>query len=290
MLLGSSTVWGQLLPRRDQIPPTAPTNFRATAITDHSVTLAWDPSTDNSGKFVYHICCAGTTLTVPQFQTSITINGLDSGDTYVFRAYAKDFAGNLSKSSNPVTVTLLGELKAPSKPVVTLLDVGPTHVSLHWQSTDDEFPIWYTIFIDGRAVFTLNSLSRTIAPLEQETAYTFTVQARDVDGNNSPMSDPVIVTTEPRPPNDHTPPSPVTNVTAEIPGLILVSWAPSTDDMTPQSLIRYDVYLNGVLHVSVAGQTSAEVDPDHGLNVITVFALDESDNQSLPGTVTISYP
>ena len=105
MLFGSSVLSAQF---RDRIPPTAPTNLVVTATTEHSVSLAWSPSTDNSGRFSYIICCAGTTVTVSQTMTSHTLEGLQSGKTYTFRVYAKDAAGNLSKSSNPVTVTLPG--------------------------------------------------------------------------------------------------------------------------------------------------------------------------------------
>ena len=190
MLLGSSTVSAQVI-RRDRIPPTTPTNLVVTATTSHSVSLAWGPSTDNSGSFSYVICCAGSTVTVSQTVTSHTLQGLNSGATYTLRVYAKDAAGNLSGSSNPVTVTLPPDVGAPTKPTVTVLDVGPTHVSLAWSSTDNgPNYLWYTIFLDGQAIATLNSKSGTFTPLEQETTYTFTVQARDVDGNLSPVAIP----------------------------------------------------------------------------------------------------
>lgn len=176
------------------------------------------PSTDNSGQFVYLICCVTTgNVTVPQTRTSHTIEGLQSGKTYTFRVYAWDAAGNTSKSSNAVTVTLPGQIAAPTTPVVQVLDAGPTHASLSWVSTDDGPLIWDTIFIDGQAVRTLNSLSFTFTcasvagptyciPFDQETTYAFTVQARDSDSNHSPTSDPVLVTTEPAP-DDFTPPT-----------------------------------------------------------------------------------
>ena len=156
MLLGSSVLSAQF---RDRLPPTAPTNLVVTATTENSVSLTWSPSTDNSGHFNYIICCAGTTVTVSQTMTSHTSGGLQSGKTYIFRIYAKDAAGNLSKSSNPVTVTLPGQLAAPTKPVVGVLDVGPTHASLNWSSTDDGSTIWYTVYIDGEPVGTTNSKS-----------------------------------------------------------------------------------------------------------------------------------
>jgi chitodextrinase len=297
MLAGSSALSAQTV--RDRLPPTAPTNLVVTATTEHSVSLAWGPSTDNSGRFSYIICCAGTAVTVSQTVTSHTLEGLQSGKTYTFRVYARDVAGNLSKASNPVTVTLPGVIAAPTKPVVQLLDVGPTHATLTWSSTDDGSTIWYTIYIDGEPVSTLNSKTATFTcaavmvptycvPLNQETTYTFTVRARDVDGNVSPVSDPVFVTTDPADPNDQTPPTTPLNVTAENSGgHVIVTWDPSTDDRAPQSLIRYDVYVNGELRAVVIGTTTAEVEAEFGVNDIAVIAVDTADNESAPGTVTI---
>jgi chitinase len=299
VLFGSSPLTAQ--PSRDRVPPTAPSNLVVTATTEHSVSLAWGPSTDNSGRFSYVICCAGTTVTVSQTMTSHTLEGLKSGKTYVFRVYAKDAAGNLSQSSNSVTVTLPGQVAAPTKPVVQLLAVGPTHASLTWSSSDDGPIIWYTIYIDGQAVSTLNSRTATFTcaavlvptscvPLNQETTYTFTVRARDVDGNVSLPSDPLIVTTDPADPNDHTAPTQPMNVTAESDGAhVNVTWDPSTDDLAPQAFIRYDVYVNGELRTVVVGNTTAQVEIDYGVNDITVIAVDTADNESAPGAVTIIH-
>ena len=295
IVFGSSVLFAQ---SRDRLPPTAPTNLVVTATTEHSVSLAWGASTDNSGRFTYIICCAETTVTVGQTVTSHTLEGLKSGKTYIFRVYAKDAAGNLSKSSNAVTVTVPGKLAAPTKPAVAVLDVGPTHVSLTWSSSDDGPTIWYTIHIDGQSVSTLNSTAGTFTcasvlvatccvPLDQESTYTYTVRARDVDGNLSPFSDPIFVTTDPADPNDHTPPTPPTNVTAEDDGgHLIVRWAPSIDDRAPQVFIRYDVYVNGELRAVVVGKTVAEVEGDSGVNDIAVVAVDTADNESTPGTVS----
>jgi chitodextrinase len=289
-VLGASVLSAQGSRSRDRSKPTPPTNLVVTATTPHSVSLAWGPATDNSGIFSYIICCAETTVSVGQTVTSHTLQGLDAGDTYTLRVYAKDAAGNISSPSNPVTVTLPGDLAAPTKPVVSVLDVGPTHASLTWSSTDDGPTIWYSISIDGRAVTTLNSRSATFTPLDQETIYTFTVRARDVDGNLSPVSDPVFVTTDPPNPDDHAPPTQPANIRAESDGArLIVRWDPSTDDFAPQSLIRYDVFVNGELGAVVVGSAVAEVDSDYGVNVITIIAVDTADNESLPGTLTVIH-
>jgi hypothetical protein len=126
-------------------------------------------------------------------------------------------------------------------------------------------------------------------PLDQETTYTFTVRARDIDGNLSSFSDPVIVTTDPADPNDHTPPTQPMNVTAEADGgHIIVRWDPSTDDLAPQTFIRYDVYVNGELRAVVVGQASAEVEGDLGINNISVIAVDTADNESSAGATQLS--
>lgn len=286
---------------RDRTAPTAPTNLAITATTEQSVSLAWGPSTDNSGKLTYLITGAGPNVTVSQTQTSRTIEGLQSGKTYTLRVYARDLSGNMSKSSNAVTVTLPGEIAAPTKPVVTVVDVGPTHVSLTWLSTDNTLTLLYTIYIDGEQVFGTNSKSGTFTcakvmvptycnPIDQNTTYAFTIRARDIDGNYSPISDPVVVTTDPVDPNDVTAPTQPANVTAEnTGGFHLVRWDASTDDVAAQQFIRYDLYVNGQLQTVVVGATSAEVELYLGeTSTISVIAVDTADHESVAGTITVT--
>src|ERR671924_2163772 len=78
------------LAARDRKPPTKPANLRATSLTAHRVTLAWDPSTDNSGTFTYRVFVSwGTTTTLPQTQTTYSV-GLVPANTYSFYVYAVD--------------------------------------------------------------------------------------------------------------------------------------------------------------------------------------------------------
>ena len=297
LLCGSIRISAQ---GRDRTPPAAPANLTVIATTEHSVTLSWGPSTDNSGKFNYIIQASGVTATVSQAMTSHTVEGLQSGKTYILRVYARDFAGNTSKSSNPVTITLPGQIAAPTKPVVAVHEIGPTHVKLGWSSTDNGPTIWYTIYIDGEQVSTLHQLSGTFTcarvmvptyctPIDQETTYTLTVRARDSDGNLSPTSDPVFVTTLPANPNDHTPPTSPANVTAEnTGGFHLVRWEPSTDDFAAQQFIRYDLYVNGLLQTVVVGGTSGEVELYlNETSTIAVVAVDTADNESPPTSIIV---
>ncbi len=116
-------------------------------------------------------------------------------------AVGVDAAGNASGYSNSVTFTLPRDTTPPTKPAVSLTDVGPTHVSLAWSSTEDGSNVWFTVFMNGTSISQgSKNTSGTFGPLEPETTYTFTVQTQDFGGNLSPLSDPITVTTEP---SDH---------------------------------------------------------------------------------------
>src|SRR5215210_7018813 len=134
----------------DKTPPTTPTNLRVTSLTQTSVTLAWDPSTDNS-SFSYSVNKDGQGFTVPQTQTAYTIDWLSPGRTYTFYVTAVDGALNQSGQSNTVTVTPPRDTTPPTAPVLSGSVRGPSQVSLTWtRSTDDlaEF-VGYRISANG---------------------------------------------------------------------------------------------------------------------------------------------
>jgi hypothetical protein len=278
---------------RDRTPPTAPTNLRVTNVTSFSVSLAWNPSTDRSA-FSYLILAAGRwSAQVPSTQTSFTWTAnLEAGKSYYFIVGARDAAGNQSKFSNLVTVTLPPDVIAPSAPVVSVIDVGPTYAVLSWSSTDDGPFVFYTINRDGTPVIQgTSTTSATLTSLEPEHTYTITAQARDNGINWSPVSAPVSFTT-PTTPNDVTPPSVPAGFAAwdvgDGAGEINAFWSASTDDFTPQSLIRYEVYLNGELADVTAGSwTRSVMYGVNGTNVIELRAIDAAGNRSAAATATV---
>lgn len=277
---------------RDRTPPTTPTNLRVTGTTSYSVSLAWNPSTDNSGSFSYVICCAYTnSATVGQTATSFTFTaGLEAGRTFTFRIYAVDAAGNASRYSNSVTVTLPADTRPPTKPVVSVSDVGPTHVSLAWSSTDDGPNVWFWVFVDGNPIIQgTKDRVGTIYLLDPQTTHAFTVRARDFGGNLSPLSDALTVTTEPSNPNDTTPPTTPGNLSESHwdDGEIHLGWDESTDDLDPQWIIRYDIYVNGVFDHSTVGRGQSIVYGVAGRNTVSVIAVDTAGNESAPATITI---
>ena len=274
---------------RDRTPPTTPTNLRVTALSHKSVTLAWNPSTDNSGSFSYSVSKDGQGFTVPQTRTSYTIDWLSPGMTYTFYVTAVDGSLNTSGRSNTVTVTTPRDTTPPSAPVLSATVRGPSQVSLTWTRSTDDLAMFvgYGIFANGERVTPhvnwFGERSVVLRHLTPATSYTFTIQAVDSNGNTS-TSNAVTLTTEAT--NDVTPPTAPTNVRIlEDQGCaeVWVGWTQSTDDTDPQSAIEYEIYVNGVLSPLPVG---GGIDRDfvygtaQGENTFTVKAVDRAGNTS----------
>ena len=281
------------LAARDRKPPTKPANLRVTSLTPHDLTLAWDPSTDNSGTFSYRVFVSfGFTYTVPQTQTTFTVLDVVPANTYSFYVYAVDGSGNVSQRSNTLTVTTPPDTTPPTAPVVSLVGVNPTEVSLRWTaSTDDGLHIRYQVFVNGSpsGVETLNGLAAVLHGLTPETTYEITVQASDLYGGNlAPPSNVLTVTTLAVSATDTEPPSsPGCCWGGDVGGLELnIFWGHSFDNQTPQASIAYEIYLNGVLDHTTTGDRAVVYVTQTGDNTITLIAVDGAGNRSAPSTVT----
>jgi Fibronectin type III domain len=277
-------------PTGDKTPPTTPTNLQAEDLTHTSVTLTWNPSTDNSGSVTYTVYKDGQPFTVPQGQTSYTIDWLSPGRTYTFWVSAHDQALNESGSSNTVTVTTLRDTTPPTAPELSGTVRGPSQVALTWTRSTDDITWWtlgYRIFVNGApATAHVNWCGERcviLRHLTRATTYTFAVEANDFNGNTT-MSNSVTLTTEPS--SDFTPPSAPTNV--HITGSFgcpefFVGWTQSFDETDPQFAIEYEIYVNGVISPL---QVSAGVSEDFvyatasGANTFTVKAVDRAGNTS----------
>jgi fibronectin type 3 domain-containing protein len=275
--------------QRDRTPPTTPTNLRVTSLSQKSVTLAWDPSTDNSGSVSYSVSKDGQGFTVPQGRTTYTIDWLSPDRTYSFYVTASDKSLNQSGKSNTVTVTTPRDTTAPTAPQLSGNVRGPSQVSLTWTQSTDDFAtfVGYRIFANGAQVTEHVNWwgERTVVlrHLTSATSFTFTVQANDSNGNMG-TSNAVTLTTEPT--SDVTPPSAPTNVRIVEEGgcaEVWVGWTQSTDDIDAQSAIEYEIYVNGVLSPL---PVAAVIDRDfvygtaHGDDTFTVKAVDRAGNTS----------
>lgn len=93
-------------PCRDSLPPNAPPNFRLTAKTDTTASLAWDPATDNVGVAGYIIFRNSSQVGVTS-GTAFSDSGLTANTSYQYQVKAYDAAGNVSAPANLTVKTCL---------------------------------------------------------------------------------------------------------------------------------------------------------------------------------------
>ena len=91
----------------DSTPPSAPSNLIISNITDTSLQLNWNASTDNISVSEYHIIegFSGNVTELPSSSTSYVMSGLIPETTYRYVVIAVDASGNPSQPSNSVEVT-----------------------------------------------------------------------------------------------------------------------------------------------------------------------------------------
>jgi chitodextrinase len=274
---------------RDRTPPTTPTNLRVTAVSSTSVSFAWNASSDNSGSFFYVLFSGNTAVAnAGMSATTLTLTGLNPGTTYTFRMRARDQSMNWSAYSNTVTAMTLPANTQPSPPVLSAPSVGPTHISLSWTAPANAAPpLRYWIYRDGVQIIAAHQTNSVTFYLQSPgTTHTYTVRVRDGANVFSEHSNAVTVSTPPADPNDHTPPSVPTNLSENDFGdaEFWLSWTESTDNVTPQDFIRYDVYVNGVLSDILVGTGARSINYGNfgQVNTVEVIAVDEAGNESDP--------
>ena len=281
----------------DRKPPTQPSNLRLTSLTSYRASLAWNPSTDNSGSFTYKIVVSdGGTYNVPQTQTTFNLFVAPNGTRSVY-VYAVDGSGNKSQKSNTVSVTPPPDTTAPTPPVVSLAGVNPTEISLTWTASTDDGPyLFYQVFVNGSP--NVDSRTNTFAVvngLSPQMTYQITVKARDLYGaagpNVSAPSNVLTVTTAAVSATDTEPPTAPGNLYGyEVDSgahEINLFWTQSFDNQTPQPSIGYEVYLNGVLDDTTCCDRAVLYATSSGANSYTVIAVDDAGNRSGPATITI---
>jgi hypothetical protein len=181
----------------------------------------------------------------------------------------------------------------PTTPVLSVTDVGPTHISLAWTASTDNGPIVrYWLYKNGVAIIQAGQTrSATLWFLEPGTTLTFTVQARDGSANWSSHSNAVTVTTPPSNPNDTTPPTTPTNLRVDHyagEAEFNLFWTQSTDNLDPRSVIEYHIYVNGVLSDLMVGSGGRSINYlTAENNTVSVIAVDTAGNESAPATIAV---
>ena len=195
----SSQITVLLGPPQDTIPPTAPTNLRATNVTTSSVTLSWTASIDNVGVVVYQISQGNAAVATAFGSTSATVSGLAANTTYGFTVRALDAANNVSPASTLLWVSTAAPIDTtpPSAPTnLVSSNVTSSSVTLSWTaSTDNVGVAGYNVYQGSTLVASPSATSAAVSGLSAHTTYSFTVRARDSAGNLSAAGNAASVTT-----------------------------------------------------------------------------------------------
>ena len=182
------------------IAPTTPGTPRLTSIVSpSSITLAWDRSFDR-WSFSYEIL-DGSAVIASASSTSTRLRKLRPGTTVSLRVRARDFSGNVSGLSGPLTVTLPAstDTTAPSTPTnLTAEDLNDFcgSVILRWGQSTDADPqsaLEYEIYRNG-VFFTLVTGTGVAGVYAGDGTSTWTVVAVDRSGNSSAASNGATVT------------------------------------------------------------------------------------------------
>ncbi len=128
-----------------------------------------------------------------------------------------------------------GDTQAPSVPG-NLRSTGKTatSVSLAWDaSTDNTAVAGYDVYNGTTRATTVTGTTAAVTGLTANTAYTFTVRAKDAAGNTSAASAPVSVTTSPTGGGDTQAPTVPGNLrsTGKTAGSVSLAWNASTDNV-----------------------------------------------------------
>ena len=227
----------------DTEAPDAPTNVKASEVTETSAKITWTASTDN-------IKVAGYNIYVDDVQvnrdlvtgTEYTLTDLKAGSTYKVVVEAVDTSNNTQKSEAGTVKTV--DTTSPSVPSeVTVGNITHNSAEVTWQeSTDNVGVSGYNIYLNDKKVNgeTVKELKYELTGLEADTEYRVKVEALDEAGNTS-VSDPISFTTKTAPDNEApTAPGGVA-VSSITDNSAVVSWTASTDNV---GVAGYNIYLN----------------------------------------------
>ena len=182
----------------DTTPPTVPTGLTASNITQTSVDLSWDASTDDRGVAEYNVYQDSSVIETVT-GTSTTIDGLIADTSYNFSVSAVDTSDNESAQSTVLEVTTLQEpdTTPPTVPTgLTEVEVTDTTAEVSWTaSTDDRGVEAYNVYVDGSLNQTVSGTTTIITDLITATEYNITVSAIDEAENESGQSEPLVITT-----------------------------------------------------------------------------------------------
>ncbi|MDX8049083.1 glycosyl hydrolase family 18 protein [Lentzea sp. BCCO 10_0798] len=256
-------------------------NHSAVAVSDWSISFTLPNGVTVSNGQNGTISQNGNQVTVAPAHYNKTINAGGTTEPY-------SPAFSISQNVDPVTCRINNancDGSADTPPSAPTGLAAPTKttrtVSLQWNvSTPGSLPVaGYDVYNGSSLAGSSTTTSTIITGLSPNTAYSFTVRAKDTKGTQSAPSSALSVTTN-NPANDTTPPTAPGNLrsTAKDAGSITLAWNASTDN---SGIANYDVYVGTTVKTTVSGTTAVVSGLSPSTNyTFTVKARDLYDNVS----------
>ena len=284
---------------KDTEAPTAPTEVKATEVTETTAKVTWSEATDNVGVVGYNVYLNETKVNDTLVTgTEYALTELTEATEYAVRVTAVDAAENESARSEAATFTTLKkeepkDTEAPSVPTaVAAADITQTTAKVTWDaSTDNVGVAGYNVYVNEAKV-NVSPVTVTeydLTGLTEATEYTVRVTAVDAAENESARSEAVTFTTlEAEEETDtEAPTAPaevkateVTETTAKL------TWNEATDNV---GVAGYNVYVNEakVNEELVAGTEFALTDLTEATEyTVRVSAVDAAGNESARSEAT----
>jgi chitodextrinase len=260
----SKPVWKQLEEiSPDQEPPTPPENLKVTDRSHYTVTLSWEPSSDNtrvSGYYVYR----DNNKVGDTTSTTFTDRGLNPDTSYLYEVKAYDTNKNESQISSQVKAATNPDPEPPTVPT-GLKTVSKTDksITIAWNASTDNVAVkGYIVYRDRKAVGTVDKPTFTDTGLSPATRYSYQVKAFDYMENFSEFSVPMSDKTEGDIEKPTTPGKPIVSEVTET--TVKISWDKSEDNF---SVKGYEVYRDD----KIIGITSDTFYTDVNLKPCTIY-------------------
>ena len=279
----------------DTEAPVAPTNLSVSNISQTSLHLNWNNSTDNVSVIAYDIYKNNEKL-ISTSLTDLYILNLLANTEYSFYVVAKDASGNISEISNTLNVQTLEtpDTESPMAPTnLSALDITQTSLYLNWNIPNDNKGVTeYDIFENNVFLSSTNTNELFRANLAPNTSYSYYINAKDAAGNISENSSVINITTLGI--VDTIAPATPTNLIASniAQSSLYLSWNECTDNV---GTILYQVYQNDDFLTSLTNTnysvTNLISGTDYSFYVIAKDAANNvSDNSNIIDVSTLGLP
>lgn len=281
----SLTLPESLIPEDLTIPPSAPSDLTGST-DDDTLTLNWQPSTDDEAVVGYNVYRDN------QYETTVSTTSyttVDDGERHSWHIVAFDIRTNFSARSERIVLPDPGPVDTTLPPSVPMGLTGSVQtgedldtVTIDWEpSTDDQAVSGYNIYENGQYIATRLS-NQYIGSVAAGSSNGFTIVSFDYDGNFSSSSSTLFLPSGSEPVDPGLPPTVPEGLIGDVDtsdgqAQVTLFWEAST---STAGVAGYNVYLNDDYLKTVLSPTFTDTVSGEDTFTYSVVAFDQFGNYS----------